>query len=336
MLQQTRVEAALPYFEAWMRKFPDLEALAAAELEDVLQVWAGLGYYARARNLHRAAREVVIERGGELPRDPEGLRSLPGVGEYTAAAVSSIAFGAPVAAVDGNIRRVLARLLDHPSPTPANQREWATKLLAREDPGAFNQALMELGALLCTPRSPRCSRCPVSSFCRSYAAGTQEERPAARARRAASHLTEAVAVILGARGGEPFVLVRKRPPEGLLGGLWELPGIRVAEGVGSGEAARRLAEELLSACGWESEGGMLHDGTPLEPLDHVFTHRRIRYIPYLFRPRGLDELRTPIATLLWIAPPGGGGVPFPAAQRTLLERVAEALSAKTFSPGHPE
>jgi A/G-specific adenine glycosylase len=276
-------------------------------------------------------RQVVTNRGGEIPSDPEELRVLPGVGEYTASAVASIAFGAPVAAVDGNVRRVLARLADDPNPPAVRQRQWATRLLVHEDPGAFNQAMMELGALVCTPRAPRCGDCPVTKYCRARASGTQEERPRARARREIPHATEAVVAIVGESSGSVFVLVRKRPPEGLLGGLWELPGIEVGEGGKAGRAARRFAGGLLQAGGWKQGSRRLGRGTRLAPLDHVFTHRRIRYLPFLYRPEHLGAPERAPEPLRWVAAAEARQLPFPAAQRTLLDRVDGALGEGIFS-----
>jgi A/G-specific adenine glycosylase len=224
MLQQTRVEAVVPFFEAWMLRFPNVASLAEAREDDVLGAWAGLGYYARARHLRGAAREVVAVHAGEIPSDPDLLRALPGVGEYTAAAVASIAFGSPMAAVDGNVRRVLARLADEAQPSPREVGQWAAALLDRREPGTFNQAMMELGATVCTPRGARCDRCPVARFCGARAAGTVAERPARRSRRPSPETREAVAALVRRERGKVLLLLRKRPDRGLLGGLWELPG----------------------------------------------------------------------------------------------------------------
>jgi len=196
MLQQTRVEAVIPYYRRWLARFPDWPSLAGATDDEVLLAWKGLGYYGRARNLHRTA-QVVCERfGGRPPRDPRELRSLPGVGEYTAGAVASIAFGRKVPAVDGNVRRVLSRLLDVGDPTPARLRDEATRLIDPDRPGDFNEALMELGATICTPRSPRCDACPVADECGALAAGTVAERPLRRVRRRVPRVEYAVAVVV--------------------------------------------------------------------------------------------------------------------------------------------
>src|SRR5690606_15418045 len=183
MLQQTRVETVKEYYGPWLERFPDLEALAAADEGDVLKAWEGLGYYRRARNLRDAATVVQEEWGGRLPGTVEELRRLPGIGAYTAGAVASIAFGRTVPAVDGNVRRVLARLFDVAVPGAAWLRDTAGRLVDPERPGDWNQALMELGATVCVPRGPRCGRCPVAWACRAREAGTVDERPGPTARR---------------------------------------------------------------------------------------------------------------------------------------------------------
>ena len=232
MLQQTRAGTVVPYYRRWMRRFPDVDALADADLEEVLRVWRGLGYYARARNAHRCARRVRDEWGGVFPRSAAELGTLPGIGPYTAAAVASIAFGEAVPAVDGNVRRVVARLFDLPDPSPAKARDLAGSLMDTARPGDFNEAMMELGATVCTPRSPSCGACPVAAGCRALAAGTVAERPARRTRRAGPTRTWDVRVAVSPRGR---TLVVRRPPDGLLGGMWEFPAVEVDGGGGAGE-----------------------------------------------------------------------------------------------------
>lgn len=269
MLQQTRVETVIPYYERWLRRFPTLEALAAADTDEVMKAWEGLGYYARARNLHAAARLVRERHAGALPCDPTALRALPGFGDYTVGAVASIAFGAPLPAVDGNVRRVLCRLFDLPDPTPATLRERASALVPRQRPGDFNQALMELGATVCTPR-PRCDACPLEDVCAARARGTQLERPARKRARAVPELDVAVALIRDVRGR---VLLVKRPAGGLLGGLWSLP----AAEMNAGQEARAVASRVARA--WCE---VADTATALPPVPHAFTHLRIRYHPFCF------------------------------------------------------
>lgn len=246
MLQQTRVATVVPYYEAFVGRYPDIRALAAASLEDVLKSWEGLGYYARARNLHRAAGIVVREMEAKIPRDYGVLRTLPGVGDYVAAAVASIAYGDPRAAIDGNVRRVLARLflIDSPIGTAAAVHafgERANYVIDRSNPGDFNQALMEFGAIVCTPQNPACGRCPVAAQCGARAASSQASYPARKKRRETPQYHVAVGVVR--KDGK--ILITRRKEDGLLGGLWELPGGKVRPGEAAAEACRReIAEEV--------------------------------------------------------------------------------------------
>ena len=272
MLQQTRVETVVPYYERWLRRFPGWDSLAAATLDDVLLEWKGLGYYSRARNLHRTARAVRERHGGELPADPAALRSLPGIGEYTAGAVASIAFGHPVPAIDGNVRRVLARLLDLAAPTPAQLRRTASRLLDPKRPGDHNEAMMELGATICTPRSPRCDECPVAAWCAAHAAGTVSLRPAPPRRRPVPQADYATAVVLDTAGR---TLLVKRPDGGLLAGMWEFPSTELRTPPATpGDPPTPTALHHLATLGVHG-----HPTTTLPPVRHAFTHLRATYHP---------------------------------------------------------
>jgi A/G-specific adenine glycosylase len=269
MLQQTRVEAVIPYYERFLARFPDVDALATADLDDVLSQWAGLGYYSRARNLKRAAEDVVKRFAGRLPDGVDALRELPGVGRYTAGAIASIAFDHPAPIVDGNVARVLARLLGLREPIENNAvkaRLWeeAERLADGPAPGDLNQALMELGARVCVPRVPRCTQCPVSRFCDARAAGDAESLPL-RAPKRAPKLVYAVAALL-LRGGKALAV--QRPAKGLLGGLWELPG---GETPARGRGPAAVAELLRARTGLA-----VGDIAPLGDIEHVFTHRTLR------------------------------------------------------------
>lgn len=264
MLQQTQVSTVIPYFERFMRRFPTLVALAAAEEDEVLAEWKGLGYYRRARNLHRAARAVVWEHGGELPRTAEALGRLPGIGPYTAAAVASIAFGEPAPVLDGNVLRVMARILGEERPVDQAAVQRAMRLRLAEEipadrPGDFNQALMELGATVCSPAKPLCGACPVTAFCAARAGGDPERLPV-KVRRAKVRAERRVAGVLFDR---ERVLLVQRPPGGLLGGLWEFPNTE-----GSGEeglaSLRRWLEERL--------GCSVGEWTRLGEVEHRFSH----------------------------------------------------------------
>jgi A/G-specific adenine glycosylase len=223
MLQQTRVAAVIPYFERFLERFPDVTALAEADEDDVLALWSGLGYYSRARSLQKAAREIVA-RGG-FPTDYESIRRLAGVGEYTAAAIASIAFGLPYAVLDGNALRVLARLANDDGDVRAGEvrrrlGELAGRLLDRNKPGEFNQALMELGATVCTPRDPACLTCPLSRYCEARQNGTERQLPVKLGRTRTARVEKTLLVV--ERHGA--VLLRQRPAgSGQLVGFWELP-----------------------------------------------------------------------------------------------------------------
>ncbi|MBA2670702.1 MAG: A/G-specific adenine glycosylase [Gemmatimonadetes bacterium] len=265
MLQQTRVEAVRPYFARWIEMFPTLESLAAADHDEVMKAWEGLGYYSRARNLHRAVREVNDRYGGQVPDDPALFRALPGVGRYTGGAVLSIAFGQQEPVVDGNVRRVFARLTNQPEPKERDLWEMAEALVVGERPGDLNQALMELGATVCLPRSPRCSACPVSDGCAARAAGTQEQRPLPRKARPLPHEQTATAVVVH----DGVALMARRPESGRLGGMWEFPGSVRAAGESTAEAAVRAVLDGV--------GVSVAAGEPLGSVDHIFTHVRVTY-----------------------------------------------------------
>jgi A/G-specific adenine glycosylase len=257
MCQQTRIASALPYFARFMDRFPTPAALAAAEVDEVLALWAGLGYYSRARNLHAAARRVVAEHGGAVPDDPAAFAALPGVGRYTCGAVQSIAFGRALPVVDGNVIRVLSRLdrvEGDPRSSAAQRVFWAraAALVVGPRPGDLNQGLMELGALVCTPRSPDCPRCPVRSACKAHAAGVQESLPP-KAKRAPRTRVDRVAGLVTDAAGRVW-LGRRRADVGLLAGLWDLPTV---DG---------LSPAALSALG-------LRAGALLATIEHGFTHR---------------------------------------------------------------
>jgi A/G-specific adenine glycosylase len=277
MLQQTRVETVVHYYERFLARFPDLHALATADTDDVLGEWAGLGYYGRARNLQTAARQVVEEWGGEMPNDVEGLSSLKGVGRYTAGAVASIAFDRPAPVVDGNVARVLTRLLgirEEVRSAPVVRRLWeeAEALARGRSPGDLNQALMELGATICTPRSPLCEACPIAAHCRARESGDPEAIPVKRPRPKPKRL-EAAAAFLERRGK---ALAVRRPPRGLLGGLWELPGGELR--------AREKPEEGLARSMRERVGLTLSGTEKLGTVRHVFTHRVLHL--HVYRARG--------------------------------------------------
>ncbi len=269
MLQQTQVKTVVPYFDRFIGQFPDLPGLAQADLQRVLKAWEGLGYYSRARNLHRAAR-IMVERGLDgLPRDRAAVRLLPGVGDYIAAAVLSIAFDQAYAVVDGNVKRVLARLLRLETPVsgPAGHKlfqQAADQLLDTCQPGRHNQAMMELGALVCTPRQPRCADCPLTEYCAAFKADLVDHYPRRGPKRGIGEQQWACALVLK---NDRFLLTR-RAGEGLLAGLWEFPGGRLCPEDEPAQACLRLIRESVGV-----QAAIL---CPAGMVRHTFTHFKLR------------------------------------------------------------
>lgn len=269
MLQQTRVDTVIPYYERFLSSFPTVEALAKADEDSVLSHWSGLGYYRRARLLHRGVREVVAEYGGAVPEDAEARRGLPGIGRYTAGAIGSIAFDKEEAVVDGNVSRVLSRLFRIDTPVGAavtTKRLWdeAARLVRGDRPGDLNQALMELGAMVCTPTNPRCQSCPVSADCKAHAHDEIDLLPIKPARKAPKRVELAAVVATQGRGANKRVwLIKGDQP--LFGGLW---GVPMAEGD---------ARAALRGAGLEAR----LRAKPIGQVDHLLTHRRLQIDVFL-------------------------------------------------------
>ncbi len=329
MLQQTRVETVVPYYKRWMERFPTLEALADAERDDILQLWKGLGYYSRARNLHRAAGVVRERFDGELPGTVEGLKELPGVGPYTAGAIASIAFDVPTPAVDGNVRRVLSRLFDLPDPTDAELRERAAELVDPERPGDLNQAVMELGATICAPSSPACGRCPVADLCVARARGTVAERPPSKSRGPVPRREVVSGVTLDPAGR---TLVTRRPEDGLLGGMWEFPGTEPDDGERAVETARRAVTDRLAGDGGRVAFRKGERAVELTPVEHAFTHLRITYRAVLLE---VEELAAPGDEVRLLPLDDLDAVPLPVAQQKIGLRARRARPSLAEAGGHP-
>jgi len=273
LLQQTRVDTVVPYFERFLETFPTVHSLAEADEDRLMKVWEGLGYYSRARNLQRAARIVAFERAGRFPRSAKEWQRLPGVGRYSANAIASIAYSECVGVLDGNVKRVLARLFDVQECIDGAETEktlWAMaeELVSPRSPGNFNQAMMELGAVVCLPKAPRCDACPVRSLCAARSAGRQETLPLRRQKKPLPHYEVVVAAL--EKNGK--FLLGKRPPGGLLGGLWELPGGKVKSGETHREA---LVRELMEELGVE-----VRPTEHLGSVNHAYSHFRVTLHAY--------------------------------------------------------
>ncbi len=286
MLQQTRIAAVIPYYDRFLEKFPTLESLAAARIDDVLRLWSGLGYYSRARNLHRTAQKIVAEHAGNFPRTLDAALALPGIGHYTAAAVLSIAYDVPLAVLDGNVARVLARRGAMRGDLREHRRrralaESAQHLLAPDAAGDWNQALMELGEVVCTPRNPRCSDCPIATFCRARALRLTDRIPAPRRKRAPVKIRIAAAIL---RDPEGRVLLVRDPgahDRVLFSRMWQFPALEVAE----------HAENELAAHITETLGVNVLAFEKLPTVRHGVTYRKIALLPFLARVPQLPKLK---------------------------------------------
>lgn len=286
MLQQTRVDTVVPYYARFLARFPNVERLAEAPLEGVLAEWSGLGYYRRARMMHAAAKAVVEDHGAQFPRTAEELRTLPGVGRYTAGAIASIAWGERAAVVDGNVARVIARLhaiTEDPTRGPGHAKVWAIveAMVPADAPGDFNQALMELGATICTPRAPGCPTCPLRTRCAARAQGLEEDLPRVASKAPPERRALAAMVARTSNG----VLLARRASGGLFAGLWEPPSIeRVADAAGKGSRARvtngggPVREPIERGAFRDLLGVEPRELTPCGSIVHILSHRRLEVL----------------------------------------------------------
>jgi A/G-specific adenine glycosylase len=317
MLQQTRVDTVIDYYRRWMKAFPSWEALAAAPQGDVLKCWEGLGYYSRARNLHAAAKIISEEFGGKVPSSVADLKKLPGIGAYTAAAITSLAFNEDAAVVDGNVIRVLSRLFAFGGDTKSaagkkQMQAWADDLLVRGRAGQFNEAMMELGALVCLPKNPKCPECPLSKNCAANAGGSPDKFPVMKKKKKVPHITVGAAVTTNRKGE---VLIAQRKQDDMLGGLWEFPGGKQEPGETIQECiARELKEEL---------GINVEVGAFFMTVKHAYSHFTMTMHVYRAkivsgRPRPLD-----CADCKWVTIPNLGKSPYSKADSKVLERLAK-------------
>lgn len=309
MLQQTTIAAVIPYFRKFLEQWPTLEALAAASLEDVRAAWSGLGYYRRAKFLHAAAQAVVARHGGAIPQDEAALRALPGIGAYTAAALAAIAFNRRANVVDGNVERVVARLFAVKEALPkakAQLRARAETLLPEKRYGDYAQALMDLGATLCTPRAPACVRCPLCTQCAAHAEGKPETYPRRAAKKAVPHK---YAVIFVAQNGRGHVLMRRRAEEGLFAGLWEFPSTPWEEAEPDARAIRRAAPVKAT---WR---------VMKSPVRHIFSHFHLSVTVHA----GFTSFSPKQGDYVWIAPDKMGSIGLP----SLMKKILHAVKSQT-------
>ena len=312
MLQQTQVETVIPYFKNWINKFPTIKTVADAEQESLLKMWEGLGYYSRCRNFHKAANIVVKTHNGKIPNNWEEFRALPGVGDYTASAVLSIAFKKPYPVIDGNVKRVMARILRFRNLTKRNiyrMKKCLIDIISKENPGDFNQSMMELGARICTPKNPKCGLCPVSFQCGAFLVGTPESYPLPIKKKKPPHY-EIVAGLIW-RGNKFYI--QKRGQKGMLAGLWEFPGGKVEKDESLEDALRR---EIQEECGAKPKI-IKKFGT----INHAYTHFSITFHGY-----HCSENGTPINDLehsTWIEPGQISEFPFPKANHKLFSLLEE-------------
>ena len=325
MLQQTRVDQVIPYYERFMSRFPTVQDLGRAPLDEVLKTWEGLGYYARARNIHRAAKQIVARHGGRIPDDPGQISALPGIGPYTSGAILSIAYGMDRPVLDGNVVRVLSRLFhitDDPAVSATKKRmaSLAERLLAKGRAGDFNQAMMELGATICTPRQPGCGECPVATHC---IAGRTLSDPSVlpykkqRKQRPHHHVDAGVV-----SKGEELLIVR-RPLEGLLGGLWEFPGGIATEGA---DREDQLVKELKRVLGID-----IRVDRAFATVKHAFTHFEITLRGYFCTHLGGDARHREGNDCQWVRMGGLKDYAFPRAHNRLIEAMSKDAESRQKS-----
>ena len=329
MLQQTQLKVVLPYWQRWMETFPSLKVLAAAEEQLVLLQWQGLGYYSRARRLHASAQNLLKQIGPEAvgnpqhwPRDLDAWLELPGIGPSTAGGILSSAFNSPLAILDGNVRRVLARLQAHPRPPMRAQRlfwSWSEALIAAvpERGRDLNQALMDLGATVCTPSSPNCDACPWQTHCAAYAAGDVEHYPVKDTPRAVPFQVIGVGVVMNEAGE---VLIDQRLNEGLLGGLWEFPGGKQEQGeVIVDTITRELREELAIEVAVEEE---------LISIEHAYSHKKLRFVVHLCQWLSGEPQPLESQQVRWVPPEDLADYPFPAANARIIAALLDHLDSQ--------
>lgn len=316
MLQQTQVDTVIPYFQRFLKRFPHPAALAKAPLQDVLKQWEGLGYYTRARHIHATAKRLVDHHGGRLPTDPALLATLPGLGPYSTAAIASFAFGLPLAVLDGNVIRVFSRLLALPDDVtrPATRKklqQLADALLLHDHPGATNEAWMELGALVCTPRAPHCPVCPLRRVCRAAKTPTPDAFPHKKKKMKVPHKIVGAAVILNRKNH--ILIAQRQTQTGMLAGLWEFPGGKIAPGETVPECiARELKEEM---------GLQIEVGPHLVTVPHAYSHFTIELHAHVARIRQGRPRHIECADHAWVTPDQFDDYPLSKADHGIIRAI---------------
>ncbi len=324
MLQQTQVKTVIPYFDRWMTQFPTIAAIAAADLQSVLKAWEGLGYYARARNLHRAAQAIMQQHNGTFPTQLEAVMALPGIGRTTAGGILSAAFNQPLAILDGNVKRVLARLIALEVPIAnALPRLWklSQDLVAPQQGRDFNQALMDLGATVCTPRNPTCGVCPWRGHCQAYNLEIQSQIPMSETRAPVPHKQIGVAVIWNDRGQ---ILIDRRKPDGLLGGLWEFPGGKVEVGETIETCIQREIREEL--------GIEIAVGDRLVVVDHAYSHFRVTLNVHHCRHLSGEPQAIACDEIRWVTLDELDQFPFPKANLQIIAALRQGNTQSSQPP----
>jgi A/G-specific adenine glycosylase len=322
MLQQTRVDQATPYFRRFMKRFPSLKSLAGASQEDVLKLWQGLGYYSRARNLHKAARIIVAEMNGRFPTDPEEIIRLPGIGSYTAAAIGSLAFNKDLAVLDGNVIRVLSRLHAYTRDTRSSAarkelQQMAEALLVKGNAGRYNEAMMELGATVCLPGNPKCDVCPVASACMAARSGCPTDYPVKAPRKKVPHIIVGAAVVRNRKGD---VLIAQRREEDMLGGLWEFPGGKQESGETIQQCiVRELKEEL---------GVNVEVEDFLVTVQHAYSHFTMDMHTYFARIRSGRPRPLHCQDYRWVPIGGLRDFPYSKADLNIIAELEKVSSKK--------
>ena len=312
MLQQTQIDYVKGYYTRFLDAFPTFEDLAAASLDDILRIWEGMGYYARAHRLHASAREVV--RSGQIPSNSHELLALPGLGPYSSRAIASIAFGEAVAAVDGNVRRVISRIFAHRGDSIKEIQELADSLLCHHRPGDYNQSIMELGSQICKPKRPKCNLCPVQRFCHACLEGSPEAYPLPKKKDSIPHYDVAVAVLRNSSGR---IFIQQRPVKGLLGGLWELPGGKAVSGESPEQTCmRELNEEL---------GVKVMVGDLIAKVKHAYSHFRITLRAYECTVTEGQPVSTVGLKSRWVDPQDLHQFAFPRANRRILDLLTQSF-----------